>query len=94
MRSLALQFSWGRQKTDKTNFALDYFGRVPIESKEMMEAYAALDFFSRAQGLKLGKNDLWIAAAVFVSGSQLVTTDGDFDHLAPAFIAIDKIEYP
>ncbi|MEP7343598.1 MAG: PIN domain-containing protein [Acidobacteriota bacterium] len=92
LRALSLQFSWGARKMDKMNFALDYFGRVPIESKEVMEAYAAIDFFSKSQGIKMGKNDLWIAATAYISGSQLITTDGDFDHLDPAFISVDKIE--
>lgn len=92
LRSLALQFSWGKQKIDKMNFALDYFGRVPIESKEIMTAYAAIDFFSLSQGIKMGKNDLWIAAATYISGSQLVSTDTDFDHLASIFIQVDRVE--
>ena len=33
-----------------------------------------------------------IAAAAHISGSKLVTTDNDFDHLVPAFLSIDKIE--
>jgi predicted nucleic acid-binding protein len=74
------------------NFALDYFGRVPIESKGVMEAYAAIDFFSKSQGIKMGKNDVWIASAAFTTGARLVTTDNDFDHLAPAFISVEKIQ--
>lgn len=92
LRSLSLQFSWGEQKMDKMNFALDYFGRVPIETKDVMEAYAAIDFFSKSQGIKMGKNDIWIAAAAYKSGATLVTADDDFDHIAPAFISVDKIE--
>jgi tRNA(fMet)-specific endonuclease VapC len=92
LRSLSLQFSWGPQKMDKMNFALEYFGNVPIESKEVMEAYATIDFFSKSQGIKMGKNDVWIAAAAFTSGAQLITTDDDFDHLSPSFISVEKIE--
>jgi len=92
LRSLSLQFSWGKQKVDKMNFALDYFGRVPIESMDMMTAYAAIDFFSMSQGIKMGKNDLWIAAATYISGSQLLSTDTDFDHLASSFIQVNRVE--
>jgi len=90
-RSLSLQFSWGPLKMNKMNFALDYFGRVPIEPKDVMGVYAAIDFFSKSQGIKMGKNDVWIAAAAYTSGSRLVTTDDDFDHLDPSFILGDKI---
>lgn len=57
-----------------------------------MQVYATMDFFSNSKGIKMGKNDLWIAAAAYTSGSRLVTTDDDFDHLAPGFISVDKIE--
>lgn len=40
----------------------------------------------------MGKNDLWIAATSHISGSRLVTTDDDFDHLDPGFISVDKVE--
>ena len=49
LRSLSLQFRWGSQKIDKMNFALDYFGRVPIEPKEVLETYAAIDAYSKAK---------------------------------------------
>jgi tRNA(fMet)-specific endonuclease VapC len=91
MRSLSLQFSWGSRRMNEMNFAIDYFGRIPIESKDMMEAYAAIDFFAKLQGIRMGKNDVWIASAAYTSGARLVTTDDDFDHLVPAFIPVDKI---
>ena len=58
-----------------------------------MNAYAMLDAYSKTQGITMGKNDLWIAAAVFFADARLVTTDKDFDHLTPGFIRVDKIEY-
>jgi tRNA(fMet)-specific endonuclease VapC len=91
LRSLSLLFSWGPLKMNKMSFAIDYFGRVPIESRDVMEAYAAIDYFSKSQGIKMGKNDVWIASAAYTSGARLVTTDDDFDHLDPAFVSVDKI---
>jgi predicted nucleic acid-binding protein len=93
LRSLSLQFSWGPLKMNKMNFALDYFGRVPIERRDLMDTYAAIDFFSKSQGINMGKNDVWIAAAAYTSGARLVTTDDDFDHLDPPFVLVDKILY-
>ena len=92
IRSLALQFSWGGQKLNQMEFALAHLGRLTIEKPEVMSAYATLDAYSKAQGIAMGKNDLWIAATAYASDSRLVTTDGDFDHLAPVVIAVDKIE--
>lgn len=92
LRSLALQWAWGKQKTNQMGFVLGYFRRVSIERPDAMQVYATIDAFSKSQGIKMGKNDLWIAATSHISGSRLVTTDDDFDHLDPGFISVDKIE--
>jgi predicted nucleic acid-binding protein len=42
-------------------------------------------------GVKMGKNDLWIAATTQVIGGVLLTTDGDFDHLSPTRIIVERI---
>lgn len=88
LRSLALQFGWGRQKLNQMEFALAHLGRLTIEESEVMDAYAMLDAYSKAQGIKMGKNDLWIAAVTFVADARLVSTDKDFDHLASGFIRV------
>ena len=92
LRSLALQWSWGNHKTEQMRYLLGYFRQVSIERPDVMNAYAAIDFSANAQGIKMGKNDLWVAATTHITGARLVTTDNDFDHLVPAFISIDKIE--
>ncbi|HYE74035.1 MAG TPA: hypothetical protein VEF04_11925 [Blastocatellia bacterium] len=48
LRSLALQFSWGSQKLDKMEFALGYFGHVPIEQTGVMNNYAVIDAYSKS----------------------------------------------
>lgn len=91
LMSLALQWAWGRQKTDQMRFVLDFFRRVSIERTDAVHVYATIDALSKMQGVRMGKNDLWIAAAAHISGSKLVTTDDDFDHLAPGFLQVQKI---
>lgn len=93
IRSLALQFLWGGHKLNQMEFALSHLGRLTIDKPEVMEAYAMLDAYAQAKGIKMGKNDLWIAATAFVADACLVTTDTDFDHLAPKFIQVERIEY-
>lgn len=39
----------------------------------------------------MGKNDLWIAATASLLNLQLVTTDGDFDHLDQTFLSLKKV---
>ena len=41
--------------------------------------------------VKMGKNDLWIAATTLVVGGVLLTTDADFDHLAPTGVKVERI---
>ena len=93
LRSLALQFLWGGQKLNKMEFALGYFGRVPIEQPDLMQAYAVIDAHSKSQGIKMSKNDVWVAASTLIAAARLVTTGEDFDHLSPAFIAVDRLLY-
>jgi hypothetical protein len=59
LRSLALQFLRGGQKPGKMEFALGYFGRVPIEQPDVMKTYAVIDAYSKSKGIKMGKNDVW-----------------------------------
>lgn len=92
LRSLGLQFLWGGQKLDKMEFAIGYFGRVPIEQPDVMNTYAVIDAYSKSQGIRMGKNDLWIAAIAFTTDARLITTDPDFDHLDPDFLAIDRVK--
>ncbi len=92
LRSLAYQFDWGEEKVEKMRFLLEYFRRVPIDTPATMEAYAVIDAYSKSQGIKMGKNDLWIAAVAHVTGFELLTTDADFDHLHPAFLRRTRIE--
>lgn len=40
----------------------------------------------------MGKNDLWIAATAHVLGAHVLTTDKDFDHLAPHFLSYSWID--
>jgi len=75
LRSLAIQFQWGEQKKEQMHFFLGYFWRMPIEKKEVYEAYAALDAYSESIGKTMGKNDLWIAASASVMKDRLLTTD-------------------
>jgi tRNA(fMet)-specific endonuclease VapC len=81
LRSLAKQHDWGEEKLQQMEFVLRYFPRITIESDDVVNAYATLDTYSRRQGIRMGKNDLWIAATAFCLNAILLTEDADFDHL-------------
>jgi tRNA(fMet)-specific endonuclease VapC len=93
IRSLAYQFSWGEDKRARMMFLLSYFRRFPVEPTDVLEAYAVMDAHSKRSGIRMGKNDVWIAATAHVSGFTLLTTDHDFDHLAPDFLEIEVVEF-
>ena len=84
LRSFAEQQSWDVARRQQTAFLLGYFNRMVIEDERIIEAYVLLDNYSRrlsTGAIKMGKNDLWIAATAYVLKAVLVTTDKDFDHL-------------
>ncbi len=80
-RTMALYREWGKPTLQQLAFVLGAFRIVPIEHEEILKAYIEIDVYSRKQGVKMGKNDLWIAATARVTGATLLTTDMDFDHL-------------
>jgi tRNA(fMet)-specific endonuclease VapC len=90
--SLTTQFKWGAAKRQIVD---DFIARcvvVPLDAPGLIDAYAFLDNYSLDVGRSMGDNDLWIAATVQVSNATLLTTDKDFDHLAPKHIQRDWID--
>jgi tRNA(fMet)-specific endonuclease VapC len=90
IRSLAYQWGWGASKRAQMDFLLGYFDRVPI-TREIEEAYAVLDSYSLGLGVRMGKNDLWIAATAHVDHAHLLTEERDFDHLHPDFVLVEFV---
>lgn len=80
LRVIALQNRWGPHKVRMLESLLAYLIAVPIPYKTIVEAYVEIEDFSRRTGVKMGKNDLWIAAAAQVENAAILTTDKDFDH--------------
>ncbi len=71
---------------------LDLLTVVPIPHKNIVTAYVEIDDFSRRQGHRMGKNDIWIAAAARVEGATILTTDQDFDHLHPYLVKREYVD--
>ncbi len=93
LRSLIYWFKWGEDKSEQVRYYLEYFRPVSIETPPIYDAYASIDHYSKSRGIKMGKNDLWIAAVASVTKFRLLTTDADFDHLAPLFLTRLRITY-
>lgn len=91
VRSLALQRGWGPKKADRLEYALEYFDCETIDDRDIIRTYAVIDAYCESIGRPMGKNDLWIAATAAALNATLLTTDRDFDHLTPQFLARDWI---
>ena len=50
--------------------------------------YAELKLQLKRQGTPIPLNDVWIAASAAETGSVLLTTDHDFDHLNPSPVSV------
>lgn len=82
---LALQNAWGVGKTRMMETLVRHLSPIPIPYKGIVAAYVEIDDYSRRQGHKMGKNDLWIAAAR-VEEATILTTDRDFSHLPQSLV--------
>src|SRR6516165_8605164 len=60
--SLARQFGWGSAKRQELQEVLDEIVWIDINQPDILDAYGEIDHYSHTQGIKMGKNDVWIAA--------------------------------
>lgn len=101
--SITKQNNWGEKKIHILNQILKGFQFIGQVNTDMIEAYGLIDAFSQGklknkplpQGMSarnMGKNDLWIAAVTYTLNATLITTDKDFEHLAPDFIKLNLID--
>jgi len=99
IKSLAIQRGWGDKKLNQLDEFLSLFLKVPIQSKDLIEAYSLIDSYSQHKNgahsypknftsKNMGKNDIWIAATAKVTNALLITNDNDFDHLNDSFIKV------
>lgn len=86
LRVLALQNEWGSYKVRMMESLLAYLIIVPILYKTNVDAYVEIDDSSRRLGIKMGKNDFWIAASAQVENAVILTTDKDFAHLPQSLV--------
>jgi len=91
LKALAHKFEWGASMHEKLDAMLAGLPSVDIAHNSIYNAYAEIDVKSSALGIKMGKNDLWIAATTMAVGGVLLTTDADFDHLSSTGLRVERI---
>jgi tRNA(fMet)-specific endonuclease VapC len=101
IRSLAIQFNWGNPRINKMKEVLSDLSILDINSPEIVDRYVEIDCYSKRKhpnlvsdfsAIKMGKNDLWIAATASVHQCTLLTMDLDFNHLHDRFVNIVYFE--
>ncbi|GAB4016480.1 type II toxin-antitoxin system VapC family toxin [Spirosoma koreense] len=95
--SIAQQNKWGLVRQSSLTNLLAEYQRAGINDDAIIQRYADIDAFSQnklagwpisVSSRNMVKNDLWIAASASLSGSTLITTDKDFDHLHGQFVDV------
>ncbi len=97
--SLAAKNKWAQTKLKIVEKLLDDLIIVEVRFRDLIEMYVQIDTFSnkssdqkelKGSAIKMGKNDLWIAATAAITQIKLLTPDNDFDHLDGAFFEVIK----
>jgi tRNA(fMet)-specific endonuclease VapC len=91
LKALGYKFNWGLRQHERLDAMLAGLPAADISHSVVWNAYAKIDLSSIGLGIKMGKNDLWIAATALFVGGVLLTTDADFDHLAPTEVKVERI---
>lgn len=97
--SLAAKNKWGEKKLKVVEKLLDDLIVIEIRYKDLIDMYVDIDTYSnksnpkrflKGSAVKMGKNDIWIAATAAITNSKLITSDNDFDHLDGEYFDVIK----
>jgi tRNA(fMet)-specific endonuclease VapC len=101
IRSLAVQFCWGDTRLCKMKELLEELPSIDINTPSVLDLYVEIDCYSKRKhatlvgdfsAIKMGKNDLWIAATASAYQCSLLTMDLDFRHLHEEFLDVIYID--
>lgn len=84
--SLARQWKWGEKKMERLRELVGELVVLDLQREPVLEKYAEIDAYCKANGLSVGNNDVWIAATAAAAGAILLTNDRDFDPLDSLFL--------
>ena len=91
---------WGEKKIKRLKSLISKIVVIDItaEDEQLMKSYATLWNYSKnnlpgdklGKSIGIGQNDVWIAALAKTANADLVTIDGDFEHLNNKWITVHK----
>lgn len=98
---LASANNWGDKKLKLVQRLIDKLVIVELSFEDIIDSYIEIEKFNRnihpvkkrtGSHVKMGKNDVWIAATALTTSSKLITADKDFQHLDGEFFDVIIIE--
>jgi predicted nucleic acid-binding protein len=97
MMVLAAANNWGRKKLQLVQKLIDKLVIVELRYSDLINSYIEIEKYNRnihptkkrsGSHIKMGKNDIWIAATALSTKSKLISTDKDFAHLDGEFFDV------
>ena len=98
---LAAANDWGERKLKLIQKLIDNLVIVELKFDDLINNYIEIEKYNRnihptkkrsGSHIKMGKNDVWIAATAMATKSKLLTSDQDFEHLHDEFIEVVVIK--
>lgn len=98
---LASANNWGTRKLKLVQRLIDKLVIVELTYEDIIDNYVEIEQFNRnihpskkrnGSHMKMGKNDVWIAATTMATNSKLITSDQDFKHLDGEFFDVIMIK--
>lgn len=99
--SIGLRNQWGVSRMTQIEDLLQNFTLIDLNIESIIKRYGEIDAFSQGKlknrplstsARNMGKNDLWLAATASVLNLTLITSDQDFNHLAPTFLSLEALD--
>ena len=99
--SIALRNQWGERRLKQLENISNEFTVIDLNIESVIKRYGEIDAFSQGKlkerplstsARNMGKNDLWLAATASVLNLTLITSDQDFNHLAPTFLSLEALD--
>lgn len=93
--------NWGDKKLKLVQRLIDKLVIVELRYEDVINSYIEIEKFNRnrhptkkrkGSHIKMGKNDIWIAATAMSTQSKLLTSDTDFEHLDGEFFDVAIIK--
>ena len=98
---LASANNWGDRKLKLVQKLIDKLVIVELSYEDVLDNYIEIEEYNRnihrtrkreGSHIKMGKNDVWIAATAMAASTSLLTSDKDFEHLDGEFFDVIIIE--